>query len=147
MFFLFLFFTTLVKLDSASSDETDRCPEIFVRPVASPLGVEIEGISIENWFTEHQNCFSKIISLLTKYHLLIIRNQTELSIQGQRKFSMLFGTLQVHIDKNSHDRMFKDVNIISNIINSSVGKPIGLQGKSVENFHSDYSWLSNSFSD
>lgn len=75
---------------------------------------------------------------LLQYKILIFRNQSSLSIEKQRKFSLYFGQLQSHIETTSHHPMYNDVNIISNIKKDN-GQPIGLY-VNVDNYHTDYSW-------
>lgn len=76
---------------------------------------------------------------LLQYKILIFRNQSSLTVEQQRKFSLYFGKLQSHIEITSHHPNYNDVNIISNIKKDN-GQPIGLY-VNVDNYHTDYSWL------
>lgn len=112
-------------------------PKTFVaRPIPNSFAGEIlqlnlEAITDEEWFIVHR--------LLLKYKVLVFRNQTELTIEGQRAFTQRFGELMVHVTGTAHYPGYDDVNIISNMKNAS-GFPIGLHGRQVEHFHTDLSW-------
>jgi taurine dioxygenase len=99
--------------------------------VAEILNLDLEHVTDEDFtFIEEQ---------LLRYKVLAIRNQKDLTVEGQRHFSQRFGTLHVHLESASHYEGYPDVNLVSNIKNAD-GKYIGLYGKHVEEFHSDLSW-------
>ncbi len=99
--------------------------------VAEILNVDLEHITSDDFnFIENQ---------LLKYKVLVIRNQKDLTVEGQRQFSKRFGELHVHLESASHYDGYADVNLVSNIKNAD-GKYIGLYGRHVEEFHADLSW-------
>ena len=95
------------------------------------IGLNLEAITDEEFDIVHEN--------LLKYKVLVIRNQSTLSIEGQRSFSKRFGKLHVHLESSSHIPNYPDVNLVSNVKNSTGGY-IGLHGAHVETFHSDLAW-------
>jgi taurine dioxygenase len=98
---------------------------------------EIRGVSVER-ITEEQ--FNQIHQALLKYKVVVVRDQGDLSIEGQRNFTKRFGRLHIHLESSSHLPGYQDVNVVSNMkVN---GSHIGLFGKHVENFHADLSWHS-----
>lgn len=97
---------------------------------------EIHNISLERI---DQDGFNFVNEMLHRYKVLVFRNQSDLTVPGQREFSKYFGTLHVHLESASHYQGYADVNLVSNIKNEE-GKYIGLYGKHVELFHSDLSW-------
>jgi taurine dioxygenase len=101
------------------------------------FAAEITGVSLER--VDDRN-FALLHQLLTRYKVLVVRNQTDLTPVGQRSFSQRFGALHVHLESSSHLPGFKDVNVVSNIVVN--GTHIGLYGKHVETYHSDLSWSS-----
>lgn len=106
----------------------------------TPFGAEIFGADIEHGIDENE--FHAVRDALLKHKVVVLRNQVELSIDSQRKFSKLFGTLLVHGDSASHLPGYNDVNVVSNIKNESTGRYIGLNGLEVDLFHSDLGWSS-----
>ena len=112
-------------------------PRFQAVPVeGAPFGGVITGIELEHVTPEDEEA---IESLLLKYKVLVFRNQSSLTMEGQRRFTQYFGPLHVHLESTSHSPEYEDVNIISNL-KSTTGTPIGLYGDHVENFHSDLSW-------
>jgi alpha-ketoglutarate-dependent taurine dioxygenase len=103
----------------------------------SQFGAEILGLDVE---TIDDKSFDAVHDALLRYKVLVVRNQRDLSVEGQRKFTKRFGHLHVHLESSSHLPGYQDVNVVSNIKNSTTGKYIGLYGAHVENFHSDLSW-------
>jgi taurine dioxygenase len=101
------------------------------------FGAEILGLDLE---TIDDKSFDAVHDALLRYKVLVVRNQKDLSVEGQRNFTKRFGHLHVHLESSSHLPGYQDVNVVSNIKNSSTGKYIGLYGAHVENFHSDLSW-------
>lgn len=108
-----------------------------VRELSSPdfaaevIGIQLPAISSEEFDELHQ--------FLLTYKVLIIRNQSSLSVEDQRTFTQKFGPLHAHLESTSHLPGYSDVNVISNIRNIS-GGATGLYGEHVENFHTDLSW-------
>lgn len=94
-------------------------------------GIDVESISDAE--------FNVVHDALLRHKVVIMRNQSLLSIEGQRQFTKRFGHLHVHLESSSHLPGYKDVNVVSNIKNEN-GAYIGLFGAHVENFHSDLSW-------
>ena len=131
-------FSTFLQLNFISS-QSPSCLQPTSFHVKSLLGNfvgEIKGLNLE---TITDNEFELVEVLLLKHKILIFRNQSQLSTQGQRSFTQRFGELMVHIESTAHYPEYKDVNVISNLKNSS-GVPVGLYGEHVENFHTDLSW-------
>lgn len=98
---------------------------------AEVFGVDLESINDED--------FNQLHEALLRYKILVVRNQKDFSVEGQRSFTKRLGKLHVHLESSSHYPGFSDVNVVSNIKNGT-GHYIGLYGKHVENFHSDLSW-------
>lgn len=107
-----------------------------VHPINDSFGAEIIGLSLET-LTDAQ--FDIVHDTLLRYKVVVVRNQQDLSVEGQRLFSKRLGRLHEHLESSSHLPGYRDVNVVSNIKNSN-GSYIGLFGKHVENFHSDLSW-------
>jgi taurine dioxygenase len=123
---------------SAAAKISAECisPSLFVTPLVSKDFVaEIKNFELET-ITDAQ--FEEVESLLLQYKVLVFRNQSLLSVPGQRSFSQRFGQLQVHVEKASHHPEYEDVNVISNIKEN--GSYIGLYGAHVESYHTDLSW-------
>jgi alpha-ketoglutarate-dependent taurine dioxygenase len=99
--------------------------------VAEIFGVNLESISDVE--------FNQLHEALLRYKIVVVRNQKDFSVEGQRSFTKRLGRLHVHLESSSHYPGYADVNVVSNIKNST-GHYIGLYGKHVENFHSDLSW-------
>jgi taurine dioxygenase len=100
------------------------------------FGAEIIGINLE---TVDEILFERINHYLLENKVLVIRNQTHLSVEGLRRFTKYFGPLHVHLESASHLHGYTDVNVVSNIKNEA-GQYIGLHGRHVELLHSDLSW-------
>lgn len=100
------------------------------------FGAEIIGIDLENI---NHDLFETIHKNLLESKVLIIRNQTNLSVEGLRQFTKNFGPLHIHLESSSHLPGYTDVNVVSNLKNE-FGDYIGLHGPHVENYHSDLSW-------
>jgi alpha-ketoglutarate-dependent taurine dioxygenase len=110
---------------------------IIVRPVeGESFGGEILGMDVE---TINHADFNIVKNALNVFKVIAIRNQSALTVEGQRKFTERFGPLHVHLESASHLPGYTDVNVVSNIKDAN-GSYIGLYGKHVENFHSDLSW-------
>lgn len=110
---------------------------IKIRRVAeSSFASEIIGMNLENISDEN---FDILHTVLLHSKVLIVRNQSLLSVEGQRSLTMRFGPLHEHLESSSHLPNYKDVNVVSNIVDEK-GQHIGLFGKHVENFHTDLSW-------
>jgi alpha-ketoglutarate-dependent taurine dioxygenase len=128
----------LSLLSSAAVKIYAECisPSLLVTPLVSKNFVaEIKNFELET-ITDAQ--FEEVESLLLQYKVLVFRNQSLLSVPGQRSFSQRFGQLQVHIEKSSHHPEYEDVNVISHIKEN--GSYIGLYGAHVESYHTDLSW-------
>lgn len=107
----------------------------------TPIGennfaAEITGVRVES-LTDLE--FDVIHDALLRNKVIVIRNQTDLTVEGQRRLTQRLGRLHVHLESSSHLPGYKDVNVVSNIKNEN-GAYIGLAGAHVENFHSDLSW-------
>lgn len=109
----------------------------IVNPIVSGSYIA-EVISADLEMIDDQD-FERVLQLLLQYKVLAFRNQSSLSVEGQRAFSKRFGELHVHLESASHFEGHKDVNLVSNIKNENGGY-IGLYGKHVELFHTDLSW-------
>ena len=110
--------------------------ELIVNRVGNSFAAEVINFDIEH----AADADAAIIhSLLLEHKVLVFRNQSQLTVEGMREFTMKFGTLHVHLEATSHHPDYADVNVVSNIKNST-GMPTGLYGDHVENFHSDLSW-------
>lgn len=106
------------------------------RSIPGSFPAEITGINLEN-ISEKE--LSWIKQQLHDHRVLVFRNQPNFTVEGQRAFTQKFGTLQVHVEKETHLQGYSDVNVISNLVNST-GSAIGLSGNHVEKLHSDLSW-------
>jgi alpha-ketoglutarate-dependent taurine dioxygenase len=115
-----------------------QCAGIEVGSVVSDqaFGAQITGVNVENL---SDSDFDIIHDALLRHKVIVVRNQTELTVEGQRRLTKRFGHLHVHLESSSHLPGYQDVNVVSNIKNSD-GAYIGLYGAHVENFHSDLSW-------
>lgn len=129
MFSVLLF--AIISLCSASWNEKIQITPYERHFAASIAGVDLEMISDDDFDAVH-------LALLS-HKVIVVRNQTNLTVEGQRRFTQRFGNLHVHLESSSHLPGFQDVNVVSNIKNEN-GNYIGLFGKHVENFHSDLSW-------
>ena len=108
-----------------------------VRPLSnSEFGAHIQNVNLESILDED---FDVVHNALLRYKVIVIKNQADLTIEGQRQFTQRFGPLHVHLESSSHFPGYTDVNVVSNIKNEN-GSYIGLFGAHVENFHSDLSW-------
>ena len=108
-----------------------------VRPLSnSEFGAHIYNVNLESILDED---FDVVHNALLRYKVIVIKNQADLTIEGQRQFTQRFGPLHVHLESSSHFPGYTDVNVVSNIKNEN-GSYIGLFGAHVENFHSDLSW-------
>lgn len=110
--------------------------QIDLRQIHS-FACEITGISIEDNVSNED--FDLIHEALLFCKVLVIRGQSNLSVEKQRVFSKRFGKLHVHLESASHYQGYEDVNCVSNIKNEN-GNYMGLYGRHVEEFHSDLSW-------
>ena len=111
--------------------------EILVHPVETAIfGAHITGIDLEHL---SDSDFDSVHDALLRYKVIVIKNQNTLTVDGQRQFTNRFGHLHVHLESSSHHPDYDDVNIVSNIKNST-GSYVGLYGAHVENLHSDLSW-------
>lgn len=122
-----------------SAEGTAVCIEqqFEVRKLPGALfGAEVIGLDLE---TITDDTFQLVDHHLLANKILVFRNQSHLSIEGQRAFSRRFGPLQVHIESTSHLDGYADVNVISNEQRQD-GAPQGLYGTHVETFHADLSW-------
>ena len=110
---------------------------ILVRSIeGESFGGEILGMDVE---TIDDALFALVKDALNNFKVVVIRNQSNLTVEGQREFTKKFGPLHVHLESASHLPGYTDVNVVSNIKDAH-GSYIGLYGKHVENFHSDLSW-------
>lgn len=111
--------------------------EISVTPFNRGFGASIAGTDLN---TVSDADFDVIHDALLRYRVIVVRNQQDLTVEGQRSFTKRFGDLHVHLESSSHLPGYKDVNVVSNIKNEN-GSYIGLYGAHVENLHSDLSWF------
>lgn len=100
------------------------------------IGAEILGVDSE-YISDTE--FNFVHLALLQYKVVVLRNQTNLTVEGLRSFTQKFGPLHSHIESSSHLNGYTDVNVVSNIRNST-GSIVGLYGKHVESYHSDLSW-------
>ena len=132
-----VFTSILFKFNSAQSLGCLQPTSFQVNAIPGGFAGEVVGLNLETITNDE---FALVHRLLLKYKVLVFRNQSELTTEGQRSFTQRFGQLMVHIESTAHYPGYKDVNVISNLKNSS-GVPIGLYGEHVENYHTDLSWL------
>lgn len=110
----------------------------YSRSLYSPLlGAEILGIIVDSISSDELEFVHQQLLL---HKVLVIRNQSNLSVEGLRTFTRYFGDMYSHLESQSHLNGYTDVNIVSNIRDPTTGLNIGLYGAHVENFHSDLSW-------
>lgn len=114
----------------------DELPQLWPVPGASNFGAHILNVDVENI---SEDVFDLVHEKLLLHKVIVIRNQQNLTVEGQRRFTQRFGSLHVHLESSSHYPGYSDVNVVSNIKNEN-GAYIGLFGAHVENFHSDLSW-------
>lgn len=129
LFHLALFALTFLQATAQLTQPTvNQIGQTFAAEV---IGFDLEHITDEGFNWVHEN--------LLKHKVLVFRNQSGLTVLGQRAFSLRYGPLQTHIENTAHLSGYRDVNVVSNMKNGT-GAPIGLHGQHVENFHSDLSW-------
>jgi len=109
---------------------------VTVKSFQAGFGAELSGAALNN-VTDTD--FDIIHDALLRYKVIVVRNQQDLSVEGQRSLTRRFGHLHVHLESTSHLPGYTDVNVVSNIKNEN-GSYIGLYGAHVENLHSDLSW-------
>jgi alpha-ketoglutarate-dependent taurine dioxygenase len=111
-------------------------PQVWPLPNPNNFGAHIFNVNVENI---SDGVFDLVHEKLLFHKVIIVRNQGNLTVEGQRRFTQRFGQLHVHLESSSHYPGYSDVNVVSNIKNEN-GAYIGLFGAHVENFHSDLSW-------
>lgn len=99
---------------------------------AEVLNIDLESIT--------KSDFDALHKCLLTHKVLVLRGQSGLTVEAQRSFTRRFGTLDEHVEESSHLPGYRDVNVISNMVNNRNGLSTGLSGKHVEQFHSDLSW-------
>lgn len=114
----------------------DEVPQVWPVPNSNSFGAHILNVDVENI---SEDVFDLVHEKLLLHKVVVIRNQQNLTVEGQRRFTQRFGSLHVHLESSSHYPGYSDVNVVSNIKNEN-GAYIGLFGAHVENFHSDLSW-------
>ncbi len=118
------------------------CSSVYATFSAKPVrdgnlfGCEVTGINISSLSQEE---FDSLHRTLLQCRVVVVRDQKDLTVEDQRRFSQRFGTLHVHLESASHHDGYADVNLVSNLRNAQ-GNYIGLYGKHVESYHSDLSW-------
>lgn len=103
---------------------------------ASSYAAEVLGLDLQEL---DDSRFELVNHFLLTHKVLVFRNQSALTVEGQRAFSKRFGPLQEHIEASSHLPGHPDVNLISNEVGPN-GEALGLHGTHVEMFHADLSW-------
>lgn len=128
------FVVSLLLLSSCSS----ALAAFSAKPVreGSIFGCEVTGVNIGSLSAEE---FDSLHRTLLQCRVVVVRDQKDLTVEDQRRFSQRFGTLHVHLESASHYDGYADVNLVSNIRNAQ-GNYIGLYGKHVESYHADLSW-------
>jgi taurine dioxygenase len=109
---------------------------LTIIPFEGSFGAEIIGLNLA---TINDYEFESINQALLKHKVVVVRNQSLLTVDDQRLFSQRFGPLHVHLESSSHLPGYTDVNVVSNI-KTEAGAYSGLHGAHVETFHSDLSW-------
>jgi taurine dioxygenase len=100
--------------------------------------VEVTGLDLSH---QHDYATLELLKqMVMNYGVLVIRNQSvDLPVSIYRSVGMFFGQLQVHRENYSWHPDFNDVNYVSNIKDAN-GRPTGLNGGDVEQFHADLAW-------
>jgi len=101
------------------------------------FGAEVINVDLNDVTNDE---FLKINEWLLRYKVLVIKDQQDLTVDGQRAFSGMFGKLLEHLETSSHFLHYKDVNLVSNVAHCTINGTAGLSGQHVENYHSDLSW-------
>jgi alpha-ketoglutarate-dependent taurine dioxygenase len=110
--------------------------DFVVRKLPDAFAAEVIGFNAD---LIDEADFKRLEHYLLTYRVLILRNQTYMSVETQRAFTSKFGHLHEHLEHSSHLPGYRDVNVVSNIRNVT-GGATGLYGEHVENFHTDLSW-------
>lgn len=131
-----LFSSVAAAIESNNVVSCDTLPFHATR-VAASFAAEIKGLDLE---TVDDSSFALIEQFLIQHKVLIFRNQSALTVEGQRRFTQRCGPLQVHVESTAHLPGYDDVNVVSNMKSNATGHFIGLNGEHVENFHTDLSW-------
>jgi alpha-ketoglutarate-dependent taurine dioxygenase len=135
-FFCALCFEPIQATEASVSDDVAANNFVVNQIVNDQFVAEILNMDLENAGDED---FLFVETQLLRYKVVVVRNQPQLTVEGQRRFSQRFGSLHVHLESASHHQGYNDVNLVSNIKNEN-GAYIGLYGAHVENFHTDLSW-------
>ena len=133
MFYLSLFIAISIGI-AIAQEESCLHVTFQVNPIPNSFAAEVIGLNLE---TVNDKEFELVNYYLVQHKVLVFRDQSNLTVEGQRNFSLRFGPLQVHLESSSHLPGYPDVNVISNLKNNS-GIPIGLYGEHVENFHTGF---------
>lgn len=120
---------------------------ITIEPVSRPQlshKSKFGAIVLDYFYTNSVPEQKQIVDALLEYKVLIFLNQQNLSIEDQRKFTSLFGKLQIHSDASTRIPGYLDVNVVTNL-KTSDGRPLGFYGKTNQSFHTDMSWYVDKF--
>jgi alpha-ketoglutarate-dependent taurine dioxygenase len=133
--YLFVIKANKIRSDKSYNSERNIINLHNIKQIPNSFCAEILNYDLEYATYNDYLIFNQY---LLQYKILIFRNQSSLTIEKQREFSLYFGKLQSHIETTSHHPNYNDVNIISNIKKDD-GQPIGLY-VNVDKYHTDYSW-------
>ncbi|MFT5446791.1 MAG: taurine dioxygenase [Gammaproteobacteria bacterium] len=97
-------------MSATAASTTGALP--LVKQLDSALGAEISNINLREALSEEQ--FSVVMEAFLKHHVLVFRGQP-INDDQHLAFTKRFGDLEGHINKSSHHKKLKDVQVFSNI--------------------------------
>ncbi len=109
---------------------------VRIAPLSSIIGSEIRGIDLS--LPVADALFGEIETALNDTHLLVFRDQAQLTPEHQIEFSRRFGPLQIHVQRKFHLPGHPEILVVSNEFRS--GQPIGLVDAG-KYWHSDLSYM------
>jgi len=107
-----------------------------LRPLDAPFGAEVLGLDLSQPLPEPE--LTRLHRAHLDHHVLVFREQ-HITPDQQIEFSRRFGPLQIHVLRQFQLRDHPEILVVSNIIDSISGKPIGL-GDAGHYWHSDLSY-------
>lgn len=123
--------TTTALAEDTSHDTLER---FDIRVLDAPFGAEVIGLDLSK--PPSAQAFERIHRAHLDYHVLVFRDQRITPAQ-QIAVSRRFGPLQIHVLNQFALPDYKEVLIVSNIVEN--GKPVGL-GDAGSFWHSDLSY-------
>lgn len=102
----------------------------------SPFGAEVLELTLGK-ITDNQH--DELLDLLIQHKVVVLRNQSHMTIPEMHAFTSKFGPVYVPVETNFLFPGFKDVSAVSNVRNDT-GHNVGLHGPHDEIFHADRSW-------